>query len=111
MPKKIKVDEAKLIKMVKSGVAQKEIMKQFGLKTATQLKNAYANAAMAKGMIPNLAGGRGGRPKKELSRQVKVGVRGSLTIPRKLAETLGLGVGDVFEVRRSRSGLSLKKTR
>ena len=109
MPKRIKVDEAKLIKMVKSGVAQKEIMKQFGFKNVTQLKNAYANAAMAKGMIPKLAGGRGGRPKKELNREVKVGVRGSLIIPRKLAEELGIRKGDAFEARKSKSGLSLKK--
>ena len=109
MPKRIKVDEEKLIEMVKDGAVQKEIMKQFGFKNVTQLKNAYANAAMSKGMIPKLAGSRSGRPEKEVSRQVKVGARGSLIIPRKLAATLGLRAGDVFEVRRSKSGLSLKK--
>lgn len=109
MSKRIQVDEEKLIKMVKGGLAQKEIMKQFGFRNVTQLKNAYANAAMSKGMIPKLSGSRGGRPKKEVSRQVKVGARGSLIIPRKLSQTLGLGVGDVFAVRRSKSGLSLKK--
>jgi len=38
-----------------------------------------------------------------------VGVRGSLIIPRKLAEELGLRKGDAFDVRKSKSGLSLKK--
>lgn len=109
MPRKMKVDYAKLLKMVKDEVAQKEIMDKFGFKNSTQLKNALANAAMEKGLLPKLVGGRGGGSKPAVSRRVKVNSRGSLVVPKKLTEVLGLGSGEEFEVRKSKAGLSLKK--
>ena len=39
MPKKKAFDAKKLVKMVKDETHQQEIMKAFGFKTATQLKN------------------------------------------------------------------------
>ncbi|MDO9027743.1 MAG: hypothetical protein Q7U68_02630 [Candidatus Roizmanbacteria bacterium] len=45
MPEKKAVDAKKLLKMVKDKVHQQEIMKAFGFKTATQLKNAHYKAA------------------------------------------------------------------
>ncbi|MDZ7599102.1 MAG: hypothetical protein U5J82_12630 [Desulfobacterales bacterium] len=44
MAKKIEFDAKRLLKMVKDGVAQSEIMKKFKFNTSTQLKVAYTNA-------------------------------------------------------------------
>jgi hypothetical protein len=52
MAKKKEVDGKRLVKMVKEGAAQSEIMKKFGFNTSTQLKLAYANALMEAGEIP-----------------------------------------------------------
>jgi len=109
MPKRITVDSKKLLQDLKKGVPQNEMMKKYGFKTSTQLKTAIANATMAQGIIPELVGGRGGRKAKEASRKVKVNSRGSLIIPKQLIGLAGLKVGDSFDVRKSRAGLSLKK--
>ena len=59
MPKKKKIDNAKLVKAVKDGVEQAQIMKDFGYKTSTQLKVAYTNALIASGEIAAIKSGRG----------------------------------------------------
>lgn len=79
------------------------------MSTSTQRKTAIANAIIAEGLIPELVGGRAGRKAKEVGRKVKVNSRGSLTIPKRLIGLAGLKVGDSFDARRSRAGLSLKK--
>lgn len=108
MPRKMDIDYKQLMKMVKEGTPQNEIMENFGFKTSTQLKVAIANAAMEEGMLPQLAGGRataGG----EVSNVIKVNKRGSLVIPKKLVESLGIAMDEEFEVRKSAAGLSLRK--
>ncbi|MBU0516833.1 MAG: AbrB/MazE/SpoVT family DNA-binding domain-containing protein [Proteobacteria bacterium] len=109
MPKRIIDFFKNLLRDLKKGVPKDQLMKKYGFKTSTQLKTAIANAAMAQGIIPELAGGRGGLQAKEVSRKVKVNSRGSLIIPKQLAEKYGLKVGDTFEVSKSAAGLSLKK--
>jgi hypothetical protein len=109
MAKRMKVDNKKLLKLLKDGVPQSEIMAKFGFKNSTQLKTAVANAAMEADLIPKLIGGRGGAAVKAVNKTVKVNSRGSLIIPKQLAEFYGLRVGDSFEVRKSKAGLSLKK--
>jgi hypothetical protein len=110
MAKRIKVDYNKLLKLLKDGVPQNEIMTKFGFKNSTQLKTAVANAAMEAKLIPKLIGGRGRTPAKAISKTVKVNSRGSLIIPKQVAGFYGLKVGDSFEVRKSKAGLSLKKS-
>ncbi|MBU0514890.1 MAG: AbrB/MazE/SpoVT family DNA-binding domain-containing protein [Proteobacteria bacterium] len=109
MPKKLQVDAKKLLKMVKDGVPQKEIMSRLGFKTSTQLKTAITNAAMAEKILPPLVGGRKGGKQVAIKKNVKVNSRGSLIIPKQLIDAYGLKVGDSFEVRRSKAGMSLKK--
>lgn len=108
MPPAKKIDNKKLLKAVKDGMPQKEIMKEFGFKTSTQLKVAIANAAMETGKLPQLKSGRGPSGPDEISDEISVNKRGSLVIPKKLAEKLGLKVGEKFKVRKSASGVSLK---
>ena len=108
MPKKKQIDGAKLIQMVKDGVPRPEIMKKLGIKTSNQLTLAYARAQMEAGKIPEIVGGRGGA-KSTPTNEVTVGKRGSLIIPKGMVESLGLGIGDKFVVRKTKAGVSLKK--
>ena len=108
MAKKKQIDGAKLIQMVKDGVPRPEIMKKLGIKTSNQLTLAYARAQMDAGKIPEIVGGRGGVTAKE-SNMVTVGKRGSVIIPKEMAEGLGIGVGDKFSVRKTKAGVALKK--
>ena len=108
MAKKIEFDAKRLIKMVKDGVAQSEIMKKFGFNTSTQLKVAYTNALMEAGEIPEIQSPRGGKPAGGVKKEVAVSKRGSLIIPKELIEELGFKVGDLFLARKTKVGISLK---
>ena len=108
MPRKKVIDNAALIKMAKENVPQNDIMEQFGFKTSTQLKVAYANALMETGQAPALTTGRAANTN-TLSTNVCVGKRGSLIIPKALVEYFGFKIDDKFEVRKSAAGLSLKQ--
>ena len=108
MPKKKAIDGASLIKMVEDGVPRPEIMKKFKIKTSNQLTLIYARAQMEAGKIAEIVGGRGGA-KSEPTNEVKVGKRGSLIIPKSMVESLGLGIGDKFVVRKTKAGIALTK--
>lgn len=110
MPKKKKVDNEKLIKAVESGTPSTQIMAEFGIKTSAQLKNLYLDALVEKGMAKGIAGGRKKSAKKtDESPSICVNKRGSLVINRNIAEEMGWQVGDTFLVRKTKSGLNLKK--
>jgi AbrB family looped-hinge helix DNA binding protein len=89
-------------------VPRPEIMKKLNIKTSQQLTVAYAKAMMDMGKIPVIKGGRGGAADKE-GNVVTVGKRGSVIIPKDMAESLGVAVGDKFSVRRTKAGIALKK--
>ena len=105
---KLDVDSQQLIKMIDSGSPQKEIMEKFGIKTSTQLKVAYANALMETGKAAEIKSGRASG-KKEISREISVGKRGSLIVPKGLVSKLGFQDGDSFTVKKSKAGISLSK--
>jgi AbrB family looped-hinge helix DNA binding protein len=106
--KKKSIDGAKLIKMVEDGVPRPEIMKKLNIKTSQQLTVSYARAQMEAGKIPEIAGGRGGAAAGD-GNEVTVGKRGSVIIPKDMAEVLGIAVGDKFSVRKTKAGIALKK--
>jgi AbrB family looped-hinge helix DNA binding protein len=108
MPKKKSVDKKKLIKMIKDETPQPEIMKNFGFKTSTQLKNAYMNALIDEGTVPAIQSGRK-TSKKAPKKEVNVGKRGSIIIPKGIVAELGFAENDVFAVRKTKAGISLKK--
>jgi AbrB family looped-hinge helix DNA binding protein len=108
MPKKKALDAAKLLKMIDDEVPQAEIMKKMGFKTSTQLKTAYMSALIAEGKVPAIVGGRGAGKAKKV-KLVGVGKRGSIIIPQEVVESLGLGAGDKFTVRKTTSGIALRK--
>jgi hypothetical protein len=108
MPKKKALDAAKLIEMVKAETTSAEIMKKMGFKTSTQLKTAYMSALIAEGKVPAIIGGRGAGKASKV-KAIGVGKRGSIVISKDLVESLGLGAGDKFTVRRTKAGIALKK--
>ena len=109
MPRKKALDTAKLIEMVKAGTTQAEIMKKMGFKTSTQLKTAYMGALIAEGKVPAIVGGRGAGKASKV-KTVGVGKRGSIVIAKNLVDSLGLGVGDKFMIRKTKAGIALKKS-
>ena len=108
MPKKKVVNAKKLIKMINDEKPQPEIMKAFGFKTSTQLKAAYMNALVDEGAVAGIKSGRG-KAKPTTSNEVNVGKRGSLIISKNLIAELGFVENDKFLVRKTKSGISLKK--
>ena len=108
MPAKKKVDYTKLIKAVESGKPQTEILKEFKFNTAAQLKSHYLSALMEAGKVPEIKTGRGSAdvgPAKE----AEVNKRGSLIVPKVLISEMGFSEGDKFSIRKTKSGISLKK--
>ena len=108
MAKRKEFDAKRLVKMVKDGVAQSEIMKKFGFNTSTQLKVAYANAMMEAGEIPEIQSSRSGKPSNGIKKEVSVSKLGNLIIPKELIEELGFKEKDLFVTRKTRTGISLK---
>ena len=108
MPKRKTVDAAKLIKLIEDETPQAEIMKKMGFKTSTQVKTAYMNALIAVGKAVAIKGGRGAGKAKKV-KQVSVGKKGSIIIPKELVESLGVGADEKFTVRKTKAGIALKK--
>ena len=108
MPKKKAIDAAKLIKMVKAGTTQFQIMKKMGLKTSSQVRAAYLSALIAEGKVPAIKGGRSAG-KGDKVKEVGVGKRGSIVISKELVESFGIGATDKFTVRKTKAGIALKK--
>lgn len=108
MPKKKQFDNAKLIKMIEEGIPSPEIRKKLNIKTANQLKVAYAIAMMESGKVPKIVDGRKSSAAGD-GNEVTVGKRGSVIIPKDMAENLGVAVGDKFSVRKTKAGIALKK--
>ena len=108
MPRKKALDTAKLIKMIEDETPSAEIMKKMGFKTSTQLKNAYIGALIAEGKVPAIKGGRGAGKAAKV-KTVAVGKRGSIVISKELVDSLGIGAGEKFTVRKTKAGIALKK--
>lgn len=108
MPAKKKIDGAKLIKMIESGKLQSEIMKEFKLSTSAQLKAHYVDALMTSGKAPQIKSGRG-KSAATPTKETAVSKRGSLVISKALIAEMGFEEGDKFTVRKTKSGISMKK--
>ena len=110
MPRKKQVNNEKLIKAVESGLPSKTIMEKFDIKTSAQLKSLYLDALVASGQAKGIASrsSRGGRTARK-TKEILVNKRGSLVIPRETVEEMGFQIEDLFVVRKTKSGVSLKK--
>ena len=108
MPAKKKVDYTKLLKLVESGKHQAEIMKEFAFKTAAQFKNHYLSALIEVGKAPKIVTSRTST-KSEPAKEAFVSKRGSVVISKGLIEEMGFAEGTTFSVRKTKSGISLKR--
>ena len=108
MPAKKKVDYKKLLKLVESGKHQAEIMKVFAFKTAAQFKNHYLSALMKAGKAPEIKTSRASA-KSTSTKDAFVSKRGSIVISKALVAEMGFIEGDKFSVRKTKSGISLRK--
>ncbi|MGV7222840.1 MAG: hypothetical protein ACQ9MH_15090 [Nitrospinales bacterium] len=108
MPAKKKIDYKKLLKLVESGKHQTEIMKTFKFNTATQFKNHYLNALIETGKAPDIKVGRASS-KSATAKEAFVSKRGSVVISKGLIEEMGFAEGTTFTVRKTKSGISLKR--
>ncbi len=94
--------------MVKEETPLPDIMKCFGFKNSVQLKNAYMNALIQQGTVPAIKSARRAA-KPAVSNEVNVGKRGSIIVPKGLVAELGFVENDKFLVRKTKSGISLKR--
>jgi hypothetical protein len=108
MPAKKKVDYTKLLKAVKSGKPQAEIIKEFKFNTAAQFKNHYLNALIEDGKAHEIVTSRASS-KAAPAKEASVSKRGSVVISKPLIDEMGFAEGDSFAVRKTKSGISLKK--
>ena len=108
MPAKKKIDGAKLIKTVQSGKVQSDIMKEFKFATSAQLKAHYLDALMKAGKAPAIKSGRG-KVSANPAKETLVSKRGSVVIPKAMIAEMGFKAGDKFVVRKTKSGISLRK--
>ena len=109
MPKRRIINYKDLVKMIKDGAVQPEILEKFGFKNSTQLKVAYANALMETGAAPEIKGKGRTKKAKPVNTKVAVNGRGSLIIPKALVDSMKIKAGQAFEVKKVASGLQLKK--
>ena len=110
MAKKKDIDGEKLIQAVESKQPSKKIMEQFKIKTSAQLKALYLDALVAKGRVEGLVGRSSrGSGAAEKSKEILVNKRGSLVIPREMIEEMGFKIEDAFTIRKTKSGISIKK--
>ena len=105
---KKKVDYTKLLKLIESGIHQAEIMKEFAFKTAAQFKNHYLSALMKAGKAPEIQTSRA-TAKAAPAKEAFVSKRGSVVISKGLIEEMGFAEGTTFSVRKTKSGISLKR--
>jgi hypothetical protein len=108
MPRKKALDAAKLIQLIEDETPQAEIMKKMGFKTSMQLKTAYMNALIAEGKVSAIKGGRAAGKKAKV-KEIGIGKRGSIILSKELVESLGIDSNDKFIVRKTKSGLALRK--
>ncbi len=109
MPKRRQIDSKVLLEMIKNEIPQPEIMEKFGFKNSTQLKVAYANALMDTGEVAEIKGKGRTKKAKPVNTKVTVNGRGSLIIPKVLIESMKFEKGQVFQAKKTPSGIQLKK--
>ena len=108
MPAKKKVNYKKLLKAVQSGKHQSEIMKAFKFNTAAQFKSHYLEALIEDGTAPKITAGRASKKAGSVKEAI-VSKRGSVVISKGLVAEMEFAEGDKFSIRKTKSGISLKK--
>jgi hypothetical protein len=110
MARKKIVDYAQLIAAVESGTVANEVMDKFDINTRTQLKTLYLDALVEVGRAKAIVSRASkGSAQAKQSREIRVNKRGSVVVPREMVENMGFSIGDTFSIRKTKSGVSLKR--
>jgi len=109
MPKKLVINSKALIKAVESGLPKREIMAKFGIKNYGQVKPLYIDALVKEGKIKGIKSNRKTKTPVKNPKEIKVNKRGSLVIPRRMVDEMGVKVGEPFMVVKTEVGVSLKR--
>ena len=99
-------EASKLIKMVKKGVPDKEIMQKLGIQTKSSLRKMYYDALVEAGKIKDIITEReaGGR------KTLKITKRGTLLLSKALViDKFGFNEGDRFSVLKRKDSIILRK--
>ena len=107
MVRKKLVDHNALVQAIEMGQPKQAIMQKFGYKSLGALKIAYLDALVALEKVPDV---KKGSKEKKVDNVVGINARGSLVIPKKLVDALGLDQNALFLVEKEGSGLRLKAT-
>jgi hypothetical protein len=94
--------------MIRSGKTDKEIMAKLGIKSKATLVKKHYQEMVEAGKVRPIPAATRGRPKK-IKTDVKVGKRGTVTVKANLIKMFGFKPGNVFEVKRTKGGILLKK--
>ena len=105
MARKRLVDHNALVQAIEMGKPSKEIMQQFGFRSLGALKVAYMDALVALDKVPSI---KKGTKEKKVNDIVGINSRGSLVIPKKLVDALGLDETALFAVEKKGDDLCLK---
>jgi hypothetical protein len=99
MPKRKVIDNKDLLRDIKEGIPQKELLKKYGFKTPISLKMAQLKALEEEqGIIPIKGAGRT-KKDKPVETKIQVNKKGTLSIPKILTELMYLKPGDTFELK------------
>ncbi|MDY6850597.1 MAG: hypothetical protein SV487_00765 [Thermodesulfobacteriota bacterium] len=107
MPKRRKVDASRVIEAVKSGRLSKDTMDTYGLEKPSPKSHGRGAGTRKAGGRRREAGS--DEQSADWFRDVKVNKRGSLVLPRTLLEEMGFDLEDAFVIRKTRTGISLRK--
>lgn len=108
MAKKKRKAVGPITSRIRAGKTDKEIMEELGIKSkATLVKQHYQEMVQA-GKVRPIPSAARGRPK-AVKTEVKVGKRGTVTVKANLVQMFGFKPGNVFEVKRTKGGILLKK--
>jgi len=107
MTQKKLVEHNALIQAIEMGRPKPEIMQQFGFTSLSALKVAYLDALVA---LDKVSGVNKKAKEKKVDAIVGVNSRGSLVIPKKLVDALGLDQKSLFRVKKQGTDLVLKVT-
>jgi hypothetical protein len=102
------VEHNALVQAVEMGLSKVQIMEKFGIKSPAALKVAYFDALAALDKITNISKG---RQSQKVDNKISVNSRGSLVIPKKLVDYLGLDKSDTYEVVKTGSDILVKKVK
>jgi predicted ArsR family transcriptional regulator len=97
-----------ITELVRKGKTDTEIMAELGIKSKATLVKRHYQEMVAAGKVRPIPKPTRGRPK-TLSREMKVGKRGTVTVKANLVEMFGFKPGATFEVKKTKAGILLKK--